>query len=214
MRFCTTVLQRYIGSCDHNRYWTFIFIRSWGQLSQFQCSVGSKSGGETPTQKEQFHPEPARKRNKTAGCTARPSAMVFIDGDNYSASGNLSESPIDSEFPTFSALVCWKFFGDSAFHKKLSPQWIPMSVDLEDSIIESAKTSTRHASMVVPAHVDPAVQPSSRQLCGCQLRWTYELSVHRPETFDVNLAHSFAKHHDVISTDLNSSRFSRHEPKP
>ena len=61
--------------------------------------------------------------------------MVFIDGDNYSASGNLSESPIDSEFPTFSALVCWKFFGDSAFHKKLSPQWIPVSVDSEDSII-------------------------------------------------------------------------------
>ena len=24
---------------------------------------------------------------------------------------------------------------DSAFHKKLSPQWIPVSVDLEDSIV-------------------------------------------------------------------------------
>ena len=32
--------------------------------------------------------------------------------------------------------------------------------------------------------------------------------------FDVNLAHSFAKHHDVISTDLNSSRSSRDEPSP
>ena len=31
---------------------------------------------------------------------------------------------------------------------------------------------------------------------------------HRLETFNVNLAHSFAKHHDVISTDLNSSRSS------
>ena len=51
----------------------------------------------------------------------RPSTMVFIDGDNCSASGNLSESLIDSEFPTYSALVCWRFLGDSAFHKKLSP---------------------------------------------------------------------------------------------
>ena len=66
---------------------------------------------------------------------SRPSTVVFIDDDNYSVSGNLSESPIDSEFPTFLALVCWRFFGDSAFHKKLSPHQIPVSVDLEDSII-------------------------------------------------------------------------------
>ena len=31
---------------------------------------------------------------------------------------------------------------------------------------------------------------------------------------NVNLAHSFAKHHDVISTDFNSSRFSHHEQNP
>ena len=60
---------------------------------------------------------------------------VFVDDDNHSVSGNLSESPVDSEFPIFLALVCWRFFGDSAFHKKLSPQQIPTSVDLEDSII-------------------------------------------------------------------------------
>ena len=54
--------------------------------------------------------------------------MVFVDDDNCSVSGNLSGSPMDSEFPTFSALVCWRFFGDSAFHKKLSPQQIPMSI--------------------------------------------------------------------------------------
>ena len=69
--------------------------------------------------------------------TSRPSTMVFIDDDKYSASGNLSESPIDSEFPTYSALVCWRFLGDSAFHKKPSPQQIPISIDLEDSIIAS-----------------------------------------------------------------------------
>ena len=60
---------------------------------------------------------------------------MFIDDDSHSASGNLSESPMDSEFPASSALVCWRFFGDSAFHKKLSPWQIPASVDLEDSII-------------------------------------------------------------------------------
>ena len=32
--------------------------------------------------------------------------------------------------------------------------------------------------------------------------------------FDVNLAHSFVKHHDVISTDLKSSHSSRHELFP
>ena len=42
---------------------------------------------------------------------------------------------MDSEFPNYSALVCWRFLGDSAFHKKLSPCQIPVSVDLEDSII-------------------------------------------------------------------------------
>ena len=52
---------------------------------------------------------------------SRPSTIVFIDDDNYSVSGNLSESPTDSEFPTYSALVCWRFLGDSAFHKKPSP---------------------------------------------------------------------------------------------
>ena len=62
---------------------------------------------------------------------------MFVDDDNCSVSGNLSESPVDSEFPAYSALVCWRFLGDSAFHKKLSPQQIPMSVDLEDSIIAS-----------------------------------------------------------------------------
>ena len=66
---------------------------------------------------------------------SRPSTTVFIDDDNYSASGNLSESPMDSKFLALSALVCWRFLGDSAFHKKLSPQWIPVSVDLEDSIV-------------------------------------------------------------------------------
>ena len=35
---------------------------------------------------------------------------------------------------------------------------------------------------------------------------------HRLEIFNVNLAHSFTKHHDVNSTDLNSSRSSRHAP--
>ena len=71
---------------------------------------------------------------------------MFIDGDNYSASGNLSESPTDSEFPTYSALVCWRFLGDSAFHKKLSPQQIPISVDLEDPIIATpdAMVAVRH----------------------------------------------------------------------
>ena len=67
---------------------------------------------------------------------SRPSAMVFVDDDNHGASGNLSESPADSEFPASSALVCWGFFGDSAFHKKLSPWQIPMSVDLDDSIVD------------------------------------------------------------------------------
>ena len=61
--------------------------------------------------------------------------MVFVGDDNCGASGNLSESPMDSKFLTFSALVCWRFLGDSAFHKKLSPQQIPVSVDLEDSIV-------------------------------------------------------------------------------
>ena len=32
--------------------------------------------------------------------------------------------------------VCWRFLGDFAFPKKLSPQQIPASVDLEDSIVE------------------------------------------------------------------------------
>ena len=56
---------------------------------------------------------------------SRPSATVFIDCDNYSLTRNLSESSIDSEFLTFSALVCWRLF---AFHKKLSPQWILVSI--------------------------------------------------------------------------------------
>ena len=47
--------------------------------------------------------------------------LVFIDDDNYGVSGNLSESPVDSEFPTYSASVCWRFLGDSVFHKKPSP---------------------------------------------------------------------------------------------
>ena len=43
-------------------------------------------------------------------------------------------------------------------------------------------------------------------------RWTHEKHwEHRLETFDVNLAHSFTKHHDVNSTDLNSSRSTHHE---
>ena len=45
------------------------------------------------------------------------------------------QSLADSEFLALSALVCWRFLGDSAFPKKLSPQWIPTSVDSEDSII-------------------------------------------------------------------------------
>ena len=52
---------------------------------------------------------------------SRPSTIVFVDDDNHGASGNLSESPVDSEFPTYSALVCWRFLGDSAVHKKPSP---------------------------------------------------------------------------------------------
>ena len=40
------------------------------------------------------------------------------------------------------------------------------------------------------------------------------LSGHRLEMFDVNLAHSFAKHHDVNSTDFISRRSIRHEPNP
>ena len=43
------------------------------------------------------------------------------ESQDLHASGNLSESPTDSEFPTYSALVCWRFLGDSAFHKKPSP---------------------------------------------------------------------------------------------
>ena len=39
--------------------------------------------------------------------------------------------------------------------------------------LKSTRTSTRHAS-TVPPHVNPAGQRSSRQLCGCQLRWTCE----------------------------------------
>ena len=60
--------------------------------------------------------------------TSRPSTAVFIDYDNHSLSRNLSESPIDSEFLAFLALVYWRFFGDSAFHKKLSLQQIPVSI--------------------------------------------------------------------------------------
>ena len=52
---------------------------------------------------------------------SRPNAAVFIDCDNCSPPRNLSESSLDSEFLTFSALVCWRFLGDSVFHKKLSP---------------------------------------------------------------------------------------------
>ena len=52
---------------------------------------------------------------------SRPSAMAFIDCDNYSLLRNSSESYIDSEFPTRSALVYWWFLGDSAFPEKLSP---------------------------------------------------------------------------------------------
>ena len=37
--------------------------------------------------------------------------------------------------------------------------------------LKSTRTSASHGS-TVPPHVNPAVQPSSRQLCGCQLRWT------------------------------------------
>ena len=66
---------------------------------------------------------------------SRPSAVVFIDCDNHSLLRNLSESYADSEFLTFSALVCWRFLRDSAFPKKLSSQQIPASVDLEDPII-------------------------------------------------------------------------------
>ena len=39
--------------------------------------------------------------------------------------------------------------------------------------LKSTRTSARHASTVPPL-VNPTAQPSSRQLHGCQLRWTYE----------------------------------------
>ena len=81
----------------------------------------NKNGGDT-------HPEDAR-----SGST---SITVFIDCDNCILLGSSSESHADSEFLALSALVCWRFFGDSAFPKKLGPQQIPASVDLEDSIID------------------------------------------------------------------------------
>ena len=46
----------------------------------------------------------------------------------------VSQSLIDSKFLTL-GLSLLGFLGDSAFHKKLSPQQIPVSVDLEDSIV-------------------------------------------------------------------------------
>ena len=53
--------------------------------------------------------------------------------------------------------------------------------------LKSTRTSAGHA-----------VHPSSGQLHGCQLRWTYAISR--------DIAHSFAKHHDVNSTDFISRR--------
>ena len=65
---------------------------------------------------------------------SRPSAAVFIDCDDYGAEGSLSES-CKFGIPCF-----WPEFieGTSVIprvHKKLSPCQIPVSVDLEDSII-------------------------------------------------------------------------------
>ena len=66
---------------------------------------------------------------------SRPSAMVFIDCDNCGLLRSSLESYVDSEFLTRSASVHWRSLGDSAFPKKLSPQQIPVSIDLGDSII-------------------------------------------------------------------------------
>ena len=44
-------------------------------------------------------------------------------------------NPMLQNMLVFSASVCWRFLGDSAFHKKLGPQQIPVSVDSEDPII-------------------------------------------------------------------------------
>ena len=66
---------------------------------------------------------------------SRPSTIVFIDCDNYSLVRSSLESYGDSEFLTHSDSVCWRSLGGSAFPKKLSPQQIPVSIDLEDSII-------------------------------------------------------------------------------
>ena len=81
-------------------------------------------------------------------------------------------------------------------------------------MFKSTRTSTRHAFTVHP-HVNPAAQPSSAQCCGHQLGGTCENTGNIDwEMFDVNSAlemfyvdsaHSSAKHHDVSSTDLNSS---------
>ena len=97
---------------------------------------------------------------------SRPKTIVFIDDDNCSASGNLSESPIDSEFPTYSALVCWRFLGDSAFHKKLGPQQIPVSVDLEDSIVGRSQFSPRMPSQANQTTWNKATQSYHKLLCG------------------------------------------------
>ena len=56
---------------------------------------------------------------------------------------SFKEVRYDIDRLTLSALVCWRFFGDSAFHKKLSPERIPMSVDLEDSIVDKQPQSSQ-----------------------------------------------------------------------
>ena len=112
-------------------------MANWHCGKQQQHVDVATNNGCLPFRHDSFCQPASRNRMTNNRCLRllRPSTAVFIDDDNYSVSGNLSESLIDSEFPASSALVYWRFFGDSAFHKKLSPWQIPMSIDLEDSII-------------------------------------------------------------------------------
>ena len=69
------------------------------------------------------------------------------------------------DFPTHQKCLAIDRLGDSAFPKKLSPQWIPASVDLEDSIIGATTMKIRAVMTFVAVQAASAsVHASGRSM--------------------------------------------------
>ena len=89
-------------------------------------------------------------------------AIVSSDGSSQHCclcSSIAINSLLGSSFESFlSVLVYWRSLGDSSFPKKLSPWQIPVSVDLEDSIIGLSASFSCMTWVHVPCKLTHLIQ--------------------------------------------------------